>query len=603
MDAESKYQVGLEPWPYRRFGRSVSSGNTVMVKLSGAWYLGFIEDIADDQQQIFVNFHCNFLPAAWLPARQVFPHALLTETCGDFFTVLAALRADPTAPLIFQRADVVAVCLSGQLMCCVQSQTGAAAPRQLVHPLQIAAERPPRRTVLQPPASPYQGVYAAYTTETMDVAHINSIDENRLQFEMKRALYAAQCRAVSAPMRRAIGDELRYYMGLGQNSVKFVIWQRQEEACNWSVEMLSECVRRCLQNGVLANDNAVSCPRGDAISHDDVGSGLAGLPLEIIENMLELVDVVTRTRLQRVSPAWTELTARSLSLRRHFIMDFGLRVRSANKSDEMHRLGLLLYYGLSPDVRTLVLSRWRPADYSLGSNGYSYGDADLTVMRQVIRMRQLPAGLQRIIYHRCVVTYDLPATWSSSSPATADHPTFFPLNHLSPLMDVCSGSGQVIMVDYVQKDAVRHWDWLRPLRNPDGGPYKQRNTSTAPPLCVALPFLRLDCSQDAVSLLTSVRTAMEAALPEPPAAMRRMASDMYEYWRTRDTYWRFLRHLLTAIICPGFDSLFGTEPGGSVWQHVDFPNTPLPQLTRLTVCALDSLWCPCSCAADVAVDP
>ncbi|XP_055351916.1 uncharacterized protein LOC129598171 [Paramacrobiotus metropolitanus] len=585
MDAEFEYQVGLEPWPYRRCGRSVSSGNTVMVRQKKAWYLGFIEDIADDQQQIFVNFHCASVPAAWLPARQVFPHALPSETYDDFSTVLAARRADPTAPLLFQRADVVAVCHTGPLMCCVQ--TTAAGPRHLLHPLQIAVERPPRRTVLQPPASPHEGVYAAYTTAAVDVAHINCIDENRLQFEMKRALYAAQCRAVSAPsMRRPITDELRYYMRLGRDSVKFIIWQRQEEACIWSVELLSECVRHCLQKGVLANDNAVpwyGCPNGDAVSHNDVGSGLAGLPLEIIENLLELLDVVTRTRLQRVSRAWTDLAARNLWLRRHFIVDFGLRVRSANKSDEMHRLGRLLYHGLSRDVRTLVLRRWRPADFSLGSSAYSYGAVDLTVMRQVIRMRQLPAGLQRIIYHRCVVSHDLPATWSRLSGATADHPAFFPLNHLSPLMDVCSSSGQVIVVDYVQKDAVRPWEWLRPFRRREGSPYSERSPNTAPPLSVALPFLRLDCRQDAVSLLASMRTAMETALPEPPAEMRRMATDMYEYWRTRDTYWHFLRHLLTA-----------TEPGGPVWQHADFPNTPLPQLTRLTVFALDSLWCRCS---------
>ncbi|XP_055357373.1 uncharacterized protein LOC129602394 [Paramacrobiotus metropolitanus] len=165
-------------------------------------------------------------------------------------------------------------------------------------------------------------------------------------------------------------------------------------------------------------------------------------------------------------------------------------------------------------------------------------------------LRPAPAAaLQRIICHRCVVTGDLPTVWAvvSEWKASAHAPLYFPLHHLSPLMDMCSG--QLILVDYVQNDAVQAFHHCRPSWHSDftpltDEPYQSRDP--APPLRVAVPFLRLDCGQDIVATLTAMRTAMEAALPEPPAEMRRVATDMYAYWRTRDTYWRVLRHLLTV---------------------------------------------------------
>ncbi|XP_055356639.1 uncharacterized protein LOC129601779 isoform X3 [Paramacrobiotus metropolitanus] len=578
LDLEFQLQVGYEPWPYRRSGRSVSSGNTVMVQLHDAWYLGFIEDIADDQQQIFVNFRCTALPAAWLPAHCVFPHALFTETGGSLHTVLGALRSDPDAPLLFQSAAVVGVCSGHGLMCCVQTPAEAGSQRHLLHPLHMAAEQPPRRTVLQPPALPYEGVYTAYTTDTLDVSHVHCIDENRLQFQMRCAVYAAQCRALNGRPRKRFGrtPDTRYHMRLDRDSVRFLIWRRQEDDCPWSAEMLSECVRRCLHNGVLTND---SLDRGitppdccSTVALED-GGGLTRLPLEIVDSLLDVLDVVTRTRIQRVSPAWHDVATRCRSGHRQCVLDFGLNVRSANKADEMHRLGRLVYHGLSPGVRTLVLSRWRPAEHRLAERSLRLGSSDVTVIRQLVRMlRPAPAAaLQRIICHRCVVSGELPSQWSSDCAwrASADRPTFFPLHHLSPLMDVCSG--QLILVDYVQNDTVQAFHHCRPFCHSDWSPltdepYQSRDP--APPLRVTVPFLRLDCGQDAVAVLTSMRTAMEAALPEPPAEMRRMATDMYEYWRTRDTYWPFLRHLLTA-----------TEPGGPAWENADFPSTPLPQLT------------------------
>ncbi|XP_055356057.1 uncharacterized protein LOC129601306 [Paramacrobiotus metropolitanus] len=607
LDLEFQLEVGFEPWPYRRFGRSVSSGNTVMVLLNNAWYLGFIEDISDDQQQIFVNFRCSELPAAWLPAHRVFPHALFTEAGGSFYTVLAALRREPSAPLIFRPAAVVGFCLSGPgLMCCVQTRTDAGAQRHLLHPLQIAAERPPRRPLLLLPPSPRECVYAAYTTDTVDVAHINSIDENRLQFEMRRAVYAAQCRALNGRPRQTYGgvQDIRYYMRLSKDSVKFLIWQRQESDYPWNPEMLSECVRRCLDSGILANKNinAAAFTRlgCSAISHeaDDCGR-LTSLPLEIVECLFDMMDIVTRTTIQRVSPIWNGVAKRCCLLQRHCVIDLGLRVRSANMYDEMYRLGQQLYYGLGSAVQTLVLTRWRPGEHWLAERSHYIGNSDVTVIRQIVRiLRPVPAAIapttrpvQRIVCHRCVVSGDLPTDWSMVGdwPASADTPLYFPLYHLSPLMDVCCG--QLILLDYVQNDALQHFHHLRPFWHPadwtplTDEPYQSRDP--APPLRVAVPFLRLDCTdQDAVGLLSTMRAAMEAALSEPSPEMRRMATDMYEFWRTRDTYWPFLRHLFTA-----------TEPGGPTWQHADFPSTPLPQLSRLTVFALDSMWYACNSAA------
>ncbi|XP_055344716.1 uncharacterized protein LOC129592654 isoform X2 [Paramacrobiotus metropolitanus] len=589
LNLEFQMLVGFEPWPYRRCGRSVSKGNTVMVQLNDA---------------------CA-LPAAWLPAYRVFPHHLFTETGGSFHTVLAALRlrSDPSAPLLFQPAAVVGFCSGHGLMCCVQTTADADAvsQRHLLHPLQMAAKQPPRRPLLQPLASSRQGVYTAYTTDTLDVAHVNCIDENRLQFEMKRAVYAAQCRALNGQQRQRYGriPDTRYYMRLDRDCVKFLIWRRQEDDCPWSVEMLTECVRRCLQSGVLANDplhrsitrTPPDCCDALAQVSGDSG-GLTRLPLEIVESLLDVLDIATRSRVQRVSPAWHDVATRCRSGQRHCVLDFGLHVRSANKPDEMYRLGRLIYYGLSPGVRTLVLSRWRPAEHRLAERSQSMGSSDVTVVRQLVRMlrpaSQTPAPLQqRIICHRCVVSGELPTLWSEvcAWEASADRPTFFPLHHLSPLMDVCSS--QLILVDYVQNDAVQAFHHRRPFWHSDWSPltdepYQSRDP--APPLSVAVPFLRLDNGQDAVALLTSMRTAMETALPEPPAEVRRLATDLYEYWRTRDTYWHFLRHLLVA-----------TDPGGPAWEHADFPNTPLSQLTRLTVWALDSMWCPCS-SADAAAE-
>ncbi|XP_055356638.1 uncharacterized protein LOC129601779 isoform X2 [Paramacrobiotus metropolitanus] len=578
-------QVGFEPWPYRRLSRSVSSGNTVMVlQDDGAWYLGFIEDIADDQQQIYVNFHCTALPAAWLPAHRVFPHDFLAGPCRDADTVRAALRSDPGAPLIFRRAAVTGCCHRQHVpMCCVHVQTTADGRRHLLPPLHVAAQRWPRRPLLQPPASPYEGVYAAYTTDTLDVAHVNSIEENRLQFEMRRAVFLAQRRALNGrPWQRFRRIQYtRYFMRLGADSVKFLIWQCQEDERPWSVELLTECVRRCLQNGVLANDNmgihaAVTGYDCTAISHDGDGDSerLGGLPLEIIQCLLDMMDIVTRTRLQRVSAAWNDAAARCAVLQRHCVLDLGLRGRrSANMYDEAFRLGQLLHCGLRRErVQTLVLSRWRPGQHWQAERSHRTGNADVSVIWRVVRMLRPAAALQRIICHRCAVSGELPAHWPlfSQLQASTDAPLHCPLHHLTPLMDVCSG--QLILVDYIQNDAVCYFHHRRPHRRADftpltDEPYLRRDP--APPLPVALPFLRLDCAgQDAVAILTSMRTAMEAALPEPPAEMRRMATDMYAYWRTRDTYWNFLHHLFTA---------FCVAARSRADRHGSTPTSPAPR--------------------------
>ncbi|XP_055343338.1 uncharacterized protein LOC129591631 isoform X2 [Paramacrobiotus metropolitanus] len=552
---------------------------------SKVWCLGFIEDISVAADEMYINFHCTTLGPLWFPSHTVFSHAVCPYYPPDKL-VLVALRTSVADPLVFEEALILAgypatprLHSEGRVYYVHTTGDGR---RHLVHELQIAKQRPQRSLA---GACVREGCYAKYCLTLPAVITVEggvtrgggdgvssgcSIDENRVAYELQRSRHDLQCRNHKQTMASGYGN--RFYFHVQNNAaVRIICWEQGDGF--WTAELLAHAVQRCLKSGALllaATSAPVTNPviqRPQCFDQEPT-AGMSCLPLEIIAQVVELTDVITQTRLKRVSPAWNAVLAGATQER--LLVDFSMRVDSVDCSSEMLRLGQLLHNTLTTRVRTLVLTQWTPG-LRVHGKGWSSVRNDLAIVCGLLRITST-APLRRIVLHRCIVDYELGAYVGRK------------LRSLALPMEVCR---HLLLVDYTMNNALQPFSHVPFFCSPLD---RSQRRQAQPALSITLPFLRLDTAQSSLSYYNTLLVAVVQRLPAPSPDILRTVTALYTYWyavapEVHGRYWNFLRRLLhlTEPVDP-------SHPDSSPWAVEPFTPTTLLGFNALTLVTLSSLW-------------
>ncbi|XP_055356645.1 uncharacterized protein LOC129601782 [Paramacrobiotus metropolitanus] len=540
----------------RRLGRSVARANTVVLQHpqhEDVWCVGFVEDVSDAGDELYISFHCDTLPARWIAAHRLYEHPLWHAGCGD--RVHVALRANRHEPLVWEAAIVVdRTAVSAHPGALWHVETSVGRSRHLIHVLQLLLDQPVRTLG---GASRRDGAYVRYRVPLpVPAAHadrVNAVDENRVYYEIRRARRDLQ-RTGDWCLNSGNGYSERFFFRLERNSALFVCWEYEErldDRYHWTEQVLADCVQRCFECGALAvvlpieADNNWLRPRDIG---QDTQPCITDLPGEILRDVLDCVDVCSQAALRRASPVWEAVWT-------HFspaaiILDQSRHVASVNHYDDMYRLAVLLRHTLRPAVRTLAVTRWRPGLRATHCFDRRPGSAerDVSVIGFVTRaVHSPPSGkLQRIVLHQCITNWEFRCYY------------FRPMRCLSPLLDVCH---QLVLVDYVMND---FWG---------GFPLVPHDRPPRVPL--ALPLVRFDGARTDTVHFSTMRAAMEAAVPDVSADMRDCVASMLASWATLSPFYAQFLRLLLHYTEP-------KDPHSWTWTSIDFvPQEDEAQLQQL----------------------
>ncbi|XP_055337010.1 uncharacterized protein LOC129587331 isoform X2 [Paramacrobiotus metropolitanus] len=283
------------------------------------------------------------------------------------------------------------------------------------------------------------------------------------------------------------------------------------------------------------------------------GVSFAVMSLDMVEGILEHVDMQTRARLRRVSPAWNALLTTRPALRQHVTFDFRLRPASDSLAEDMFRLGRALFRCLTGDVQTLTLRHWTPG---LARATFNRATADITVLGYILPLL-VGGSVPRIVLQHCVVDHDLSSSWRMNRALEAvgigaKDPVCIawcgPLHRLGPLLALCR---RLILRDYVMQDVFGSFG--------RGGTQRESHLytfrgGTRRSVDVRLADLRLDSCRDRDATLDVVVQAVEVALaPAVSSDMSANVKVMLEYWRSlplKDArcYWGVMKTILAVWV-------------------------------------------------------
>ncbi|XP_055352595.1 uncharacterized protein LOC129598639 isoform X2 [Paramacrobiotus metropolitanus] len=293
----------------------ISYQNTVVVQMAkDMCWLGFIQDINGDK--VLVDFDSSTVPARNIPASRVWPLQLVSSEGVEYenMSAFAALRDEQDGPFRFRPVSVLSFVKDCKMFfistdSLPASDTAPVTQISVVDRCQIVSRLPFGEPLLLARTSGILYTRLEFPFATSQLV-VESATEATRFIDTFRQLYT------SHPSLSDMEDSCRFHLRIGSDQCTFIVVGSQTDSATiqWTAEILRNILDqhatcRASVPMALVAQTAECSEESDEMMAKDTGTTctagcLCHLPLVLVTEILEFLDLHTQARAMRVCALW-----------------------------------------------------------------------------------------------------------------------------------------------------------------------------------------------------------------------------------------------------------------------------------------------------------